>query len=89
MFVSVCMYVCMYVYVCMHVYIHACMCGCTFVFELDGRKEKTLLDKLHKKLTSQLKIMDVDLDDTKERYKYLSAAPVLANMYLLIKLHNL
>ena len=57
-------------------------------YELDGRKEKTLLDKLHKKLTTQLKIMDIDLDDKKERYKYLSAAPVLANMYLLIKVHK-
>ena len=57
-------------------------------YELDGRKEKTLLDKLHKKLTTQLKITDIDLDDKKERYKYLSAAPVLANMYLLIKVHK-
>ena len=57
-------------------------------YKLDGRKEKTLLDKLHKKLTTQLKIMDIDLDDKKERYKYLSAAPVLANMYLLIKVHK-
>ena len=30
-------------------------------YEFDGRKEKTLLDKLHKKLTIQLKIMDIDL----------------------------
>ena len=43
---------------------------------------------MHKKLTIQLKIMDIDLDDKKERYKYLSAAPVLANMYLLIKVHK-
>jgi len=57
-------------------------------YELNGRKEKTILDKLHKKLTTQLKIMDIDLDDKKERYKYLSSAPVLANMYLLIKVHK-
>ena len=57
-------------------------------YELNGRTEKTLLDKLHKKLTTQLKIMDIDLDDKKERYKYLSSAPVLANMYLLIKVHK-
>ena len=57
-------------------------------YELNGRTEKTLLDKLHKKLTTQLKIMDIDLDNKKERYKYLSSAPVLANMYLLIKVHK-
>ena len=55
---------------------------------MNGRKEKTILDKLHKKLMTQLKIMDIDLDDKKERYKYLSSAPVLANMYLLIKVHK-
>ena len=49
-------------------------------YELNGRKEKTILDKLHKKFTTQLKIMDIDLDDKKERYKYLSSAPGLANM---------
>ena len=32
--------------------------------------------------------MDIDLEDKKERYKYLSSAPVLANMYLLIKVHK-
>ena len=32
--------------------------------------------------------MGIDLGDKKERYKYLSAAPVLANMYLLIKVHK-
>ena len=57
-------------------------------YELNGRTEKTLLDKLHKKLTTQLKTMDIDLDNKKERYKYLSSAPVLANMYLLIKVHK-
>ena len=57
-------------------------------YELNERKEKTILDKLHKKLTTQLKIMDIDLEDKKERYKYLSSAPVLANMYLLIKVHK-
>ena len=41
-----------------------------------------------KKLTTQLKIMDIDLDNKKERYNYLSSAPVLANMYLLIKVHR-
>ena len=34
---------------------------------LEKRKEKTLLDKLHKKLIKQLKIMDIDLDDFKEK----------------------
>ena len=57
-------------------------------YELNGRTEKTLLDKLHKKLTTQRKSMDIDLDNKKERYKYLSSAPVLANMYLLIKVHK-
>ena len=37
-------------------------------YELNGRTEKTLLDKLHKKLTTQLKIMDIDLENKKERY---------------------
>ena len=32
-------------------------------YKLENRKEKTLLDKLHKKLTNQLKSMNIDLDD--------------------------
>ena len=55
---------------------------------LEKRKEKTLLDKLHKKLIKQLKIMDIDLDDFKEKRKYLVSAPVLGHMYLLIKVHK-
>jgi len=55
---------------------------------LEKRKEKTLLDRLHKKLIKQLKIMDIDLDDFKEKRKYLVSAPVLGHMYLLIKVHK-
>ena len=32
-------------------------------YKLESRKEKTLLDKLHKKLINQLKNMNIDLDD--------------------------
>ena len=46
--------------------------------KLNDRKEKTLLDKLHKKLITKFKIMYIDLDDKKERYKYLSVAPVVS-----------
>ena len=55
---------------------------------LEKRKEKTLLDRLHKKLIKQLRIMEVDLDDFKEKRKYLVSAPVLGHMYLLIKVHK-
>ena len=51
-------------------------------------RTKTLLDKLHKKLTNQLKSMNIDLDDFKEKRKYLVSAPVLGHMYLLIKIHK-
>ena len=44
---------------------------------LEKRKEKTILDRLHKKLIKQLRIMEVDLDDFKEKRKYLVSAPVL------------
>ena len=47
-----------------------------------------MLDKLHKKLTNQLKSMNIDLDDFKEKRKYLVSAPVLGHMYLLIKIHK-
>jgi len=57
-------------------------------YKLDNRKKKTLLDKLHKKLTSQLKSMNIDLEDFKEKRKYLVSAPVLGHMYLLIKIHK-
>ena len=38
-------------------------------YKLDNRKEKTLLGKLHKKLTNQLKSMNIDLEDFKEKRK--------------------
>ena len=57
-------------------------------YEIDNRKEKTLLDKLHKKLTNQLRAMDIDMDDFKEKRKYLVSAPMLGHMYLLIKVHK-
>ena len=55
---------------------------------IDNRKEKTLLDKLHKKLLNQLRAMDIDMDDFKEKRKYLVSAPMLGHMYLLIKVHK-
>ena len=57
-------------------------------YVIEKRKEKTLLDKLHKKLITQLKLMDIDMDDFKEKRKYLVSAPVLGHMYLLIKVHK-
>ena len=39
---------------------------------LNGRKEKTILDELHNKLTPQVKIMDIGLKDKNERYQSLS-----------------
>ena len=47
--------------------------------KLENRKEKTLLDKLHKKLINQLKNMDIKLDDYKEKRKCLVSAPVLGH----------
>ena len=57
-------------------------------YKIDNRKEKTLLDKLHKKIINQLRAMDIDLDDFKEKRKYLVSAPMLGHMYLLIKVHK-
>ena len=57
-------------------------------YVIEKRKEKTLLDKLHKKLITQLKLMDIDMDDFKEKRRYLVSAPVLGHMYLLIKVHK-
>ena len=34
---------------------------------IDNCKEKTLLDKLHKKLLNQLRAMDIDMDDFKAK----------------------
>ena len=57
-------------------------------YKLESQNEKTLLDKLHKKLINQLKSMNIDLDDFQEKRKYLVSAPVLGHMYLLIKVHK-
>ena len=57
-------------------------------YMLDNHKEKTLLDKLHKKLLNQLKDMGIDMDDFNEKRKYLVSAPMLGHMYLLIKVHK-
>ena len=59
-------------------------------YKLENRKDKTLLDicKLHKKLINQLKNMNINLYDYKEKRKYLLSAQVLGHMYLLIKLHK-
>ena len=49
-------------------------------------KEKSLIDKIHKKLVKQLESMG--LTDFKDRREYLVTAPVMANIYLLIKVHK-
>ena len=49
-------------------------------------KEKTLLNKIHRKLVAQLKKMG--MTEFKDRRRFLVTAPVLANMYLLIKVHK-
>jgi len=49
-------------------------------------KEKSLRDRTHKKLVKQLKSMG--LTDFKDRRKYLVTGPVMANIYLLIKVHK-
>ena len=38
-------------------------------YERGSQKEKTLLDKLHKKLSNQLRSMDIELEDFKEKRK--------------------
>ena len=50
------------------------------------QSEKTLLDSIHQKLVAQMKSMG--LTDFKQRRPYLVTAPVMANMYLLIKVHK-
>ena len=50
------------------------------------QSEKTLLDNIHQKLVAQLKSMG--LTEFKQRRPYLVTAPVMANMYLLIKVHK-
>ena len=50
------------------------------------KSEKTLMDNIHQKLVAQLKAMG--LTDFKKRRPYLVTAPVMANMYLLIKVHK-
>ena len=50
------------------------------------QSEKTLLDSIHQKLVAQLKSMG--LTEFKQRTPYLVTAPVMANMYLLIKVHK-
>jgi hypothetical protein len=55
-------------------------------YEVSKRSEKSLLDKIHKKLVAQFKKMG--LDKFVDRRQYLVTAPVIANMYLLIKVHK-
>ena len=49
-------------------------------------KEKTLLNKIHRKLVAQLKKMG--MTEFKDRRRFLVTAPVLANIYMLIKVHK-
>ena len=51
---------------------------------IDNCKEKALLEQLHKKLLNQLCAMDIDMDDFKEKRKYLVLAPNYAWTYVLI-----
>ena len=49
-------------------------------YKLEKRKQKTLLDTLHKKLFNQRRNMKIDMDDFKEKRKHRVSAPVLGHM---------
>ena len=55
-------------------------------YELAKGKEKSLLDRIHKKLVKQLKSMG--LNHFKDRRKYLITGPLMANINLLVKVHK-
>ena len=55
-------------------------------YEIAKGSEKTLLRKIHQKLVAQLKKMG--LTEFKERRPFLVTAPIMANMYILIKVHK-
>ena len=55
-------------------------------YEIAKGSEKTLLRKIHQNLVAQLKKMG--LTEFKERRPFLVTAPVMANMYILIKVHK-
>ena len=55
-------------------------------YELAKGSEKTLMRKIHQKLVAQLKKMG--LTEFKERRPFLVTAPVMASMYILIKVHK-
>ena len=55
-------------------------------YEIATKSEKTLLENLHKKLMKQLESMG--MCSIKERRPYMVSAPVMAKMYLLIKVHK-
>ena len=55
-------------------------------YELAKGNEKTLLRRIHIKLVAQLKSMG--LTEFKDRRPFLVTAPVMANMYILIKVHK-
>ena len=48
--------------------------------------ERSLLRKIHQKLVAQLKKMG--MAEFKERRPYLVTAPVIANIYILVKVHK-
>ena len=41
------------------------------VYKIDHPNEKPLLDKLHKRITNELQAMDIDMNDFKDKRKYL------------------
>ena len=55
-------------------------------YEIAKGSEKTLLRKIHQNLVAQLKKMG--LTEFNERRPFLVTAPVMANMYILIKVHK-
>ena len=55
-------------------------------YELVKGKERTILNRLHRKLMDQLIAMGIT--DFKEQRKFAVTAPVMASMYLLIKVQK-
>jgi hypothetical protein len=55
-------------------------------YELVSKNEKTILRKLHRKLMDQL--ISMGITTSLEQRKYAVTAPVMASIYLLIKVHK-
>ena len=55
---------------------------------MEGENSFRQIAYIYIKISNQLRSMDIDLDDFKEKRKYLVSAPMLGHMYLLIKVHK-